>query len=116
MISRRKVLGKNQKTNAKMLAFCCAFSYNKKAVEKIDFSPVTFATVAQSVEQLIRNQQVAGSSPATSSKGKRYGVMMRRIAFSLLAMHSLFTFAKNRAIIQAFQKDTQPAETALKHQ
>ena len=26
------------------------------------------ATVAQSVEQLIRNQQVAGSSPATSSK------------------------------------------------
>ena len=28
----------------------------------------TFATVAQSVEQLIRNQQVAGSSPASSSK------------------------------------------------
>ena len=27
-----------------------------------------YATVAQSVEQLIRNQQVAGSSPATSSK------------------------------------------------
>ena len=27
-----------------------------------------FATVAQSVEQLIRNQQVAGSSPASSSK------------------------------------------------
>ena len=26
-----------------------------------------FASVAQSVEQLIRNQQVAGSSPATSS-------------------------------------------------
>ena len=26
------------------------------------------ATVAQSVEQLIRNQQVAGSSPASSSK------------------------------------------------
>ncbi len=29
-----------------------------------------FATVAQSVEQLIRNQQVAGSSPASSSKQK----------------------------------------------
>ena len=28
------------------------------------------ATVAQSVEQLIRNQQVAGSSPAISSKTK----------------------------------------------
>ena len=28
----------------------------------------TFATVAQLVEQLIRNQQVAGSSPASSSK------------------------------------------------
>ena len=27
----------------------------------------TYATVAQSVEQLIRNQQVAGSSPASSS-------------------------------------------------
>jgi hypothetical protein len=29
-----------------------------------------YATVAQSVEQLIRNQQVAGSSPASSSSGK----------------------------------------------
>ena len=29
---------------------------------------MNFAGVAQSVEQLIRNQQVAGSSPATSSK------------------------------------------------
>ena len=28
----------------------------------------SYATVAQSVEQLIRNQQVAGSSPASSSK------------------------------------------------
>ena len=27
-----------------------------------------YATVAQSVEQLIRNQQVAGSNPASSSK------------------------------------------------
>ena len=49
---------------AKTLAFCCAFSYNKKErwryVRK-------YATVAQSVEQLIRNQQVAGSSPASSS-------------------------------------------------
>ena len=34
----------------------------------------TNAGVAQSVEQLIRNQQVAGSSPATSSKTpKPYG-------------------------------------------
>ena len=30
------------------------------------------ATVAQSVEQLIRNQQVAGSSPASSSTGTRF--------------------------------------------
>ena len=29
---------------------------------------IEYAGVAQSVEQLIRNQQVAGSSPATSSK------------------------------------------------
>ena len=40
------------------------------------------ATVAQSVEQLIRNQQVAGSSPASSSKktltlfGKRFSVFI----------------------------------------
>ena len=30
-----------------------------------------FATVAQLVEQLIRNQQVAGSSPASSSTKKK---------------------------------------------
>ena len=30
-----------------------------------------YATVAQLVEQLIRNQQVAGSSPASSSTRKR---------------------------------------------
>ena len=37
------------------------------------------ATVAQSVEQLIRNQQVAGSSPASSSKiavSMRYGFFL----------------------------------------
>ena len=32
---------------------------------------LSIATVAQSVEQLIRNQQVAGSSPASSSTRKR---------------------------------------------
>ena len=32
---------------------------------------ILFATVAQLVEQLIRNQQVAGSSPASSSKKSR---------------------------------------------
>ncbi len=42
------------KTLAKF--FLCR--YNKKVV---------FATVAQLVEQLIRNQQVAGSNPASSS-------------------------------------------------
>ena len=31
-----------------------------------------YAGVAQLVEQLIRNQQVAGSSPATSSKSGRF--------------------------------------------
>ena len=36
-----------------------------------------FATVAQLVEQLIRNQQVAGSSPASSSK---IGKPCRRLA------------------------------------
>ena len=32
------------------------------------FNIVTYATVAQLVEQLIRNQQVGGSSPPSSSK------------------------------------------------
>ena len=35
-------------------------------------SSLLFAGVAQLVEQLIRNQQVAGSSPATSSKKYRF--------------------------------------------
>ena len=35
------------------------------------FNERALATVAQSVEQLIRNQQVAGSSPASSSKNKQ---------------------------------------------
>ena len=34
---------------------------------------MSFATVAQSVEQLIRNQQVAGSNPASSSTPKHDG-------------------------------------------
>ena len=40
---------------------------------KVDIitKPYKNATVAQSVEQLIRNQQVAGSSPASSSKKDR---------------------------------------------
>ena len=40
------------------------------------------ASVAQSVEQLIRNQQVAGSSPATSSRNRRKSRDFRR--FSIL--------------------------------
>ena len=36
------------------------------------FNERALATVAQSVEQLIRNQQVAGSSPASSSKNNPF--------------------------------------------
>ena len=39
-----------------------------------------YATVAQSVEQLIRNQQVAGSSPASSSILKRAACQFRLAA------------------------------------
>ena len=64
---------KNQKIfsdfHIKTLAFFFLIGYNKQAfvkrVSKLN------ATVAQSVEQLIRNQQVAGSSPASSSKNTR---------------------------------------------
>ena len=45
---------------------------------------VAFAGVAQLVEQLIRNQQVAGSSPATSSKG-RIASAVRLICFSFVS-------------------------------
>lgn len=38
---------------------------------KFAFIIVLDATVAQLVEQLIRNQQVAGSNPASSSKTRR---------------------------------------------
>ena len=37
-------------------------------IKRFAVARVLFATVAQSVEQLIRNQQVAGSSPASSSR------------------------------------------------
>ena len=40
------------------------------------------ATVAQSVEQLIRNQQVAGSSPASSSK-KRIAIWQSFFLYSI---------------------------------
>ena len=49
----------------------------KKLLQKSEVSLIIYellifsATVAQLVEQLIRNQQVAGSSPASSSKNKR---------------------------------------------
>ena len=43
------------------------------------FDEQALATVAQSVEQLIRNQQVAGSSPASSSK--KYGWFLPTVFF-----------------------------------
>ena len=45
--------------------------------------------MAQSVEQLIRNQQVAGSSPASSSKNRQTSTRGLSI---LLITYSLFTF------------------------
>ena len=46
-----------------------------------------FAGVAQSVEQLIRNQQVSGSSPLTSSIPAVY--MTRTAGFSMKRLHCL---------------------------
>ena len=64
---------------AKSLAFCFEFAIIKKSIAKlvprINRRGKKFkkdATVAQLVEQLIRNQQVAGSSPASSSRNNRY--------------------------------------------
>ena len=44
-------------------------SFNAKIIKQ------HFAGVAQSVEQLIRNQQVRGSSPLTSSKKAQFGII-----------------------------------------
>ncbi len=44
-----------------------------------------FAGVAQLVEQLIRNQQVAGSSPATSSKKSPKIIDFRRFLIAKVA-------------------------------
>ena len=46
---------------------CLLFFIGFVIIIKLSFVRA-IATVAQSVEQLIRNQQVAGSSPASSSK------------------------------------------------
>ena len=46
---------------------CLLFSNRFSIIIKLS---ARSATVAQSVEQLIRNQQVAGSSPASSSKNR----------------------------------------------
>ena len=44
------------------------------------------ASVAQSVEQLIRNQQVAGSNPASSSKEKDLFVNGKVFCFRFLVV------------------------------
>ena len=54
------------KNGNKTLAFFSLIGYNKQA-----FVKNALATIAQSVERLIRNQQVAGPSPASSSKIER---------------------------------------------
>lgn len=51
------------KNGNKTLAFFSLIGYNKQA-----FVKNALATIAQSVERLIRNQQVAGPSPAIGSK------------------------------------------------
>ena len=53
------------------------------------------AGVAQSVEQLIRNQQVAGSSPATSSKNSRKTyVIVRFLSFYDSVFNRIFRTEK----------------------
>ena len=49
---------------------------------------ISFAGVAQSVEQLIRNQQVSGSSPLTSSMSSRALYRSRRFFYGLVFVPS----------------------------
>ena len=63
---------------------------------------VRYAGVAQSVEQLIRNQQVVGSSPISSSSSSQATYRLRR-AFS-------FHYKAHRALIEAAPRfQTEPA-------
>lgn len=48
------------------------FLLTERKICAMIYQLIKYATVAQSVEQLIRNQQVAGSSPASSSTGTRF--------------------------------------------
>ena len=57
------------------------------------------ATVAQSVEQLIRNQQVAGSSPASSSKKSRSHM---RAGFFILVLTDKIVIDFTKNIIAVF--------------
>ena len=50
------------------------------------------ATVAQSVEQLIRNQQVAGSSPASSSKKNGAALQLHHFIFPHPELEICFPF------------------------
>jgi hypothetical protein len=45
--------------------------------KKLKFEDLIFAGLAQLVEQLICNQQVAGSSPAASSSNKNKGLRIK---------------------------------------
>ena len=63
---------KSRQRKQKFRVFCRKREKNfAKDIDKSDLrcynNQVNFAGMAQLVEQLIRNQQVAGSSPATSS-------------------------------------------------
>lgn len=76
----------------------------KKLLQKSEVSLIIYellifsATVAQLVEQLIRNQQVAGSSPATSS--------INRAGFRLVILRGLFLcfLYKNSSALLCFSQ------------
>ena len=57
---------------------------------------LTYATVAQLVEQLIRNEQVVGSSPTSSSKNSVHESGRNFYLFTITS--SLFTFTKDGII------------------
>lgn len=67
------------------------------------------AGVAQLVEQLIRNQQVAGSSPASSSKGRDYlcllfFLFLKRISkFNMQQKISLFFYGVRFCLFIRFE-------------
>ncbi len=82
---KNEIFSFRRKKIKKYASKCLLFSLGLGIINKLSLREQAAATVAQSVEQLIRNQQVAGSSPASSSKKNLESNMFSRFFFYKLS-------------------------------